>query len=469
MRRLTITIIIIFILPTAIFAQTEKIIGDWYGIGEVFGKYLRITFHISEDNGQLTATMDSPDQQMFGAPTDEVTFIDNELIIKVNNISLSYIGQWLEDGKIEGRVLQGGVVDVPIPLGREPIAARKQDRPQEPKPPFTYKVEEVSFQSSKESHVLAGTLTLPAEGEKHPAVVLISGSGPQNRNSEIADHKPFLVLADHLTKQGFAVLRFDDRGTGASKGAFSDATTEDFADDAMGGVNFLKTRSDIMHDKIGLIGHSEGGMVAPVAASKDKTISFIVLLAGVGTTGREVLETQNVLIAKAKGIPDAFIAKTSSDIKRIIDAVMNYNDPEKSAEDISDFINSELDKLPEAQVEKMGGRSAKIKENLNIYNTKWMRSFLRFEPANYLKKVDCPVLALNGTLDLQVPYKENLEAIEKALKKGGNKKVTTKALEGLNHLFQHAKKGIPSEYGKIKETFAPEALDEISGWLKKQL
>ncbi len=469
MKRIGVLLLIFIALSPALSAQHDKVLGDWYGIGEVFGKYLRITFHISANGDQLKATMDSPDQNMFGAPTDEVTFKDNELTIVVKNISLTYMGRWIEDKKIDGRILQGGVVDIPITLGREPIAAKKQDRPQEPKPPFDYKVEEVTFINAVNGHQLAGTLTLPSTGSKHPAVVLISGSGPQNRNSELADHKPFWVIADYLTKQGFAVLRYDDRGTGASKGDFKSATTVDFADDALAGFHYLKSREDINVEKIGLIGHSEGGMVAPVAASKEKSIGFIVLLAGVGTTGREVLETQNRLIATAKGIPPAFVEKTASDIKRIIDAVVNYEDPEKSAEDISDFINSELDNLPEEQIEKMGGRSAKIKENLSIYNTKWMRSFLRFNPPDYLKKVDCPVLALNGTLDLQVAYKENLEAIEKALKKGGNKQVTIKALEGLNHLFQHAKKGIPAEYGKIKETFDPETLALISTWLKEQL
>ena len=175
-----------------------------------------------------------------------------------------------------------------------------------------------------------------------------------------------------------------------------------------------------------------------------------------------------MLIGKAKGIPPAFVQKTNEDIKTIIDAVVNYDDPQESAEVISDFINSELDRFPEGQVEAMGGREVKIKENLSIYNSKWMRTFLRFKPADYLIRVDCPVLALNGTLDLQVPYKENLEAIESALVAGGNQNYKILPLEGLNHLFQHAKKGTPDEYGKISETFAPQALKIIGDWIHEQ-
>lgn len=469
MKKIRPLLLILLVLPQLVFSQNDKVLGDWHGMGDVFGKHLRITFHITENNGTLSATMDSPDQNMSGSPADKVTFSDSELIIKVDNIALTYIGQWLKSGKIDGRILQGGALDIPVVLGRKAISARKSDRPQEPKPPFNYKVEEVTFVNPIGGHKLAGTLTIPSATTRHPAVVLISGSGPQDRNEEISGHKPFWVIADYLTNQGVAVLRFDDRGIGQSKGNFKEATTVDFADDALAAVNYLKSREDIADDKVGLIGHSEGGMIAPVAAAKDRSISFIVMLAGVGTTGREVLETQIRLIATAKGIPPAFVDKTASDIKRIIDAVMNYDDPEKSAEDISDFINSELDRIPKEQVEAMGGREAKIKQNLSIYNNKWMRAFLRFDPEDYLTKVNCPVLALNGTLDLQVPYKENLAAIENGLKKAGNQNFKITDLDGLNHLFQHAKKGIPEEYGKITETFAPEVLEIIGTWIKEQL
>lgn len=447
-------------------AQNEKILGDWHGIGDINGIKLRIVFHISEENDLLNATMDSPDQNVFGTAVDTVTFSGNELEIKVNSIQLTYRGTLNNNDEIEGRILQRGILDIPVTLGRKPLEAAKPERPQEPKPPFSYHVEEVSFTNPDGGHKLAGTLTIPDTTQQYPAVVLISGSGPQDRNEEIFGHKPFWVIADYLTQRGLAVLRYDDRGFGQSTGNYQDATTLHFAEDVLAAVSYLKSRKDIDKEKIGLIGHSEGGMIAPIVASKNKTIAFIVLLAGVGTIGREVYETQQVLIGEAKGIPPAFVQKTSNDIKTIIDAVVNYDDPEESAEVISDFINSELDYLPNEQIEAMGGREAKIKENLSIYNNKWMRAFLRFNPTDYLVHVECPVLALNGTLDLQVPYRENLEAIESALEAGGNKNHKIMPLEGLNHLFQHAKKGIPDEYGKITETFAPEVLEMIGDWIK---
>lgn len=464
-----INLFVAFLLTySASLAQNEKILGDWYGVGDINGTKLRLVFHINQENNRLNATMDSPDQMVFGTPTDTVSFADGELLIKVNSIQLTYQGKLNDNGRINGRILQRGILDIPVTLGRKPVEAVKPERPQEPKPPFDYQVLEVSFKNTRGGHSLAGTLTIPDTTQQYQAVVLISGSGPHDRNEEMFGHKPFWVIADYLTQKGIAVLRYDDRGFGQSTGNYAEATTIDFANDAMAAVNYLKSRPDIDPRKIGLIGHSEGGMIAPVVASRDKTIDFIVLLAGPGTTGREVFETQQVLIGEAKGIPPAFVQKTSDDIKIIIDAVVNHDNPEESAEVISDFINSELDRLPKEQVEAMGGRAAKIKENLSIYNNKWMRTFLRFNPTDYLVQVDCPVLALNGTLDLQVSCQENLEAIESALTSGGNTNYRAIPLEGLNHLFQHAKKGIPDEYGKITETFAPQALEIMGRWIKEQ-
>ncbi len=468
MHKKILLLLAFFLTYQTLSAQNEKILGDWHGIGDINGTKLRVVFHINEADGRLEATMDSPDQNTFDIKTDTVTFSNNRLIIKVNSILLTYRGELNSQQEIKGNILQRGIINIPVTLGRKPLEAAVPERPQEPKPPFDYRVETVNFQNPQAGHRLAGTLTIPDTLGPYPAVVLISGSGPQNRDEEINGHKPFWVIADYLTRRGMAVLRYDDRGVGQSTGNFQEATTFDFADDVAAAVAYLKSRKDIKKEKIGLIGHSEGGMIAPVVAAKDKTIDFIILLAGVGTTGREVYETQTVLIANAKGIPPAFVQKTSNDIKVIIDAVVNHENPEESAEVISDFINSELDLLPPDHVKAIGGREAKIKENLSIYNNKWMRTFLRFNPADYLVQVTCPVLALNGTLDLQVPYEENLASIKNALTAGGNEHYKVMPMEGLNHLFQHAKKGLPKEYGKITETFAPEALTIIGDWISEQ-
>jgi uncharacterized protein len=343
----------------------------------------------------------------------------------------------------------------------------KLNRPQEPKPPFPYRAEEVSYENAGAKVKLAGTLTIPEGKGPFPAVLLITGSGPQDRDESLLGHKPFLVLADYLTRRGIAVLRVDDRGVGKSTGKFAEATTFDFADDAQAGVNYLKSRSEVDGKRIGLVGHSEGGVIAPIVASRSSDVAFIVLLAGTGLTGEDIIYLQSKLIAQAEGAK-ANDTQINEALQRKIFALVKQEaaGPEL-VKKLQTLVKEESTKwTPEQkkELDKQGGLLA-VYASLQEFSKPWFKTFLAYDPTTNLKKVKCPVLAINGELDLQVPYKENLEAIRYSLESAGNTKVTTKSFPQLNHLFQKCKTGSPTEYGKIEETFNVEALKCVGDWV----
>ena len=353
-------------------------------------------------------------------------------------------------------------------LSKEIIEKEKLVRPQEPTKPYSYYSEDITFENKIAGISLAGTLTLPKKDGVFPVVILISGSGPQNRDEELLGHKPFLVLSDYLTKNGIAVLRYDDRGVGQSKGDFKTATSSDFATDVESAISYLKTRKEINKKKIGLIGHSEGGLIAPMVASKSKDVAFIVLLAGTGIQGDQILLLQQKLIGKASGISDVDLQKNEIANRKVFDIVNKSNNLDQLNNDLTTYIKQSLKDNPTE--EKPAGMSDDdfVKLQVKQITNPWMQYFIKYNPAPALEKVKCPVLAINGEKDLQVPPKENLEAIKKALTKGGNKKVTTKEFPNLNHLFQECETGLPDEYAKIEQTFSPTALTEILKWIQTQ-
>ncbi|MDR0421065.1 MAG: lysophospholipase [Prevotellaceae bacterium] len=330
--------------------------------------------------------------------------------------------------------------------------------------PETYYSEDVIFTNEKENFKLAGTLTMPSREGTFAAVVLISGSGSQNRNEEIYGHKPFLVLADHLTRSGIAVLRFDDRGFGESEGYNPNVTTENFADDVEAAVNYLLSRNEIDKTKIGLIGHSEGGIIAPMLAAKSDDIAFIIMLAGSGIQGKDLLLMQTSLLAKASGIPDSTAKQSSLLNSQLYDLVCTVDDSKQREEKATEYISQYLSNIAPALKGNQTDEEISSKIIREI-NNPWIVYFLRYNPAIALEKVQCPVLAINGSKDLQVPSKVNLDAIKTALEKGGNKDFTVKEFEGLNHLFQECNTGSPMEYATIKQTFAPDVMNEISEWI----
>ncbi len=463
-----ITTILISTFALSIHAQQIDLSGIWSGKLSLPNTIkLTVIFNLQKDaEGKYTATMDSPDQGAKGIPTESVTIKDDSIIIKVPAIQGSYEGRIFSDSmKIEGKWKQGGMnLDLSV---RKVDKVEEVKRPQEPKEPFPYKVEDVKFENKKDNITLAGTLTMPNNGENFSAVVMITGSGGQNRNEELMGHKPFLVIADYLTRNGFAVLRFDDRGIAESTGSQSLATTEDFVTDALSAVEYLKTRNEINHSKIGLIGHSEGGMIAPMAAVKSIDVAFIVMMAGIGIPGDSILYLQGELIQRAEGTSEEEIMKSTKIQREVFQMIKEFNDDETLKSKLEEKFWKEYPLMSEEEKKQLGDPKVYLNMQMKTLTSPWFKYFVKFDPVPTLEKVKCPVLAINGEKDLQVPPKENLSAIEEAFKRGVNKNYEIKMLPGLNHLFQTSNTGAISEYGKIEETIAPLALETMLTWLNK--
>lgn len=345
----------------------------------------------------------------------------------------------------------------------------KAYRPQEPQKPYPYYSEDVIFENKQEGINLAGTLTLPQKDGVFPAVILISGSGPQNRDEELAGHKPFLVLSDYLTKNGIAVLRYDDRGTALSEGDFNNATSVDLATDVESAIVYLKTRKEINHKKIGLIGHSEGGLIAALVAADSKDVAFIMMLGGPGIPGDKILLIQQRLIAQVSGTREEEIKATERMNRKIFDIIKTNTKYSNLKTDLRINLELFLSENPNFKIPDGMTNDEFINLQIKTYDTPWMQYFIKYDPVPTLKKVRVPVLALNGEKDLQITPKENLRAIKKAFRKAKNKNVTIKELPALNHLFQESDTGSPYEYQVIEQTYSPIMLEEVLNWLKLQI
>lgn len=458
---------LILALSISFTSFSQDIVGSWRGVLKVQGIQLRLVFNVEKDNDAFKSTMDSPDQGAKGIPCDETSFENSVLKIKISSIGAGYEGT-LHGDSIPGTFTQMGA-SFPLILAKTEPEIVKPNRPQEPKPPFPYYSEEVKFVNKKDGNTLAGTLTLPSNNGKFPVVVLVSGSGAQDRNEELMGHKPFLVIADYLTRNGIGVLRYDDRGTAHSTGDFSKATTFDLSNDAEAAVEFLLKRADVNKKKIGIMGHSEGGVIAPMVAARNKNVAYIVLLAGTGVRGDKLLLMQQKAIAKASSVPEAAVLENEKLNAALFEKII-------SSSDTIGLRNELMQTLTKSMDENATLKSALSAEQFNEMITMtvhqlmspWMNYFIKYDPYPVLKQVKCPALALNGSLDLQVPSKENLTAIQNAFKESGNKKLTTVEPEGLNHLFQECETGSPSEYAVIEQTFSPKALEEMLRWLKNR-
>ncbi len=446
------------------------ITGIWQGTLHVSSVELRLIFKISEkSHGIWSATLDSPDQGAQGIPVDRVALEGRSLLLEVKPVRGAFKGEISDDSTIQGKWEQGGM-SLPLVLKRVDKVPEIH-RPQEPKKPYPYEGEEIVYQNKTAGIKLAGTLTLPRGGGPFPAVLLISGSGPQDRDETVLDHRPFLVLADYMTRRGIAVLRVDDRGVGGSTGNFSEGTSADFTGDALAGVEYLKSRKDIDSKQIGLVGHSEGGLIAPRAAVQSPDVAFVVMMAGTGLTGEEVMYLQGEKILRAAGATDSIIAFAREAQERnfaVIKQEENKAIAEKKLLEIRAWQEQEKEKLSRRERKWLESFGDTSEAEMKLLLSPWFREFLIYDPRPTLAKVKCPILAVVGELDLQVAPKENLLAIEKALQTGGNEHYVIKELPKLNHLFQTAETGAPSEYGKIEETFSPKALKFVTDWILHQ-
>ena len=442
--------------PSDAIASAE---GVWQGALEGNGMRLRLQLHVShDDQKQLVAALDSPDQGVSGLPAIKVSQKEAGFHFEIPVVSGVYDGT-LNAAKtaISGSWQQNGV--------EQKLDFQRSDqllelvRPQNPVKPYPYKEEEITFPNGKAKIALAGTLTLPRGQGPFPAAILLSGSGPHDRDESLVGHRPFLVLADHLTRRGITVIRFDKRGIGKSTGDYANATMDDFASDAEAALAYLITRKEIDGKKAGFIGHSEGGMIAPLVAAHSSDVAWVVLLAGPGLKGEDTLLLQSELILKTAGVSDDQIAKTREFNKQTYALVRQEKDPA--------ILQAKLSGLVQSSGLSASLPPAALQSQVRLMVSPWFRFFLDYDPLPALQQTMCPVLALNGEKDLQVSPKENLAKIQKALQDGGNKDFQTTELPGLNHLFQHCPTGSPTEYGGIQETMAPEALNAVSDWVLK--
>jgi uncharacterized protein len=455
---------------TATNAQ-QSFTGAWKGKLAAFN--LTIVFHISEIDGRLTASMDSPDQGAKGIACDQVTVDGNSITITSAMIGASYTGSLSEDKKtITGKFNQGGgSFDLILGKGEIPVAKPK---PQTPQPPFSYHSEDLEFDNADKTVRLAGTLTYPKSGNKFPVAILISGSGQQDRDETIMGHKPFAVIADRLTKLGFAVLRVDDRGIGKSTGEVAKASSADFAKDVITGIEYLKSRKEIDPKKIGLIGHSEGGLIAPIIAAERNDIDFMILLAGPGIKGAELLAEQGEQLILQGGVSKEAVQNYLPLYKKFIQLSAEGHDSatlnrkgrlafttwkQNSNPDLIKAIGFTDEKSTEAILESL----------ISGFSAPWMQFFLASDASLLLEKTSAKVLALNGEKDVQVIAVSNTEGIKKALQKSKSPSYEVKILPGLNHLFQKCTLCTVNEYGMLDETFSETALDEMSKWLQKNV
>jgi fermentation-respiration switch protein FrsA (DUF1100 family) len=442
--------------PSDSIASAE---GVWQAALEGNGMRLRLQLHVAhDDQKQLVAALDSPDQGVSGLPAVkvsqkaaafhfEIPVVNGVYDGTLNATKLAITGTWAQNGVEQKLVFQRS--DQLLELLR----------PQNPVKPYPYKEEELTFPNAKAKISLAGTLTLPPGPGPFPAAILVSGSGPHDRDESLAGHRPFLVLADHLTRKGIAVLTFDKRGIGKSTGDFASGTMEDFTGDTEAALAYLNTRKEIDPKKIGLISHSEGGLIAPLVATNSPTVAWIVLLAAPGLKGEDVLLLQSELILRAAGVNDGEVARTLAFNKQTYAIVRQEKDPA--------VLEAKLNELVQSTSKGAALPPAAVQAQVRLLVSPWFRFFLDYDPVPTLQKTLCPLLALNGEKDLQIPPKENLAKIQKALQDAGNHDFQTTELPGLNHLFQHAPTGSPTEYAGILETMAPEAMNAVSDWVLK--
>lgn len=461
MARFKLIILFIFALP--VFVNAQSLMGKWHGSLSI-GLDFRVEF-ISID-GVEVFTMDIPSQNAKNLPLKNVSLNPDKVHFELESpLGLAVFEGALINDTIKGKFAQGNI-NSDFYLVRGAPEEKKEKTEVLP-----YKEEEVEFRNGDIK--FTGTLTLPEYPGNHPAVVFITGSGAQTRDEEIFGFKIFKVIADHLTRKGIAVLRYDDRGVGGSGGRVSESTTEDFARDVVEAVKYLQSRNDIRDDAVGLLGHSEGGVVAPIAYNMYNDIAFLVLAAGTGVTGEDIIYEQTALLMKAENVPDAQVQANVDMMKTIFAAIKEGKGPEAVKETIYNYAYLEYDNATEEEKRLMGSKEKfaelSYEQQTKEFYSNWFKYFLTYNPAPALEKVKAPVLLLFGGLDLQVPPHQNRQPMEEALLRGGNKDYKVVVIPKANHLFQSAVTGGFSEYSTLKKEFAEGFLDTISSWILERV
>ncbi len=432
--------------------QDDPAVGSWLGAVKTPNGDLRIVFNISRREGNLTGTLDSPDQGAFGIPIDEVSYMDGAFHVAVNTIGGIYDGAINDKGILNGFWRQGGVR---IALRMEKTEEKPElVRPQEPEPPYPYREEDVRFLNAEDRISLAGTLLIPEGEGPFPAVAFCSGSGPQDRDESVFGHKPFWIIADHLARNGIASLRYDDRGIGGSGGNFLTATSAEFARDLESAITFLEGRDEIDADRIGAIGHSEGAIVVPMIANESPGLDFAVLLAPPGVPAEEIITSQSEAIARLNGASESDISANTALRRQLFAVVLEGLSPEAEREKMRGILEEVIPDNPAA-----------VDGQIDQLTTPWMRSFLAYDPRPALASIACPTFALIGELDRQVLAEVNAPAIEAAFAENPNEDLRLIVVPNANHLFQTAETGLPTEYTRIEETISPEVLDDIASWM----
>lgn len=448
----------------AMAQDNAGIAGKWYGtFKRYYGDKYRIVLQLEKDGAGYKGSIGLPDlsdDEVFDLET--VVYRKDTLLLRIDGLRFSYTGVWDAATRQFKGISRLSDEEAQVDLGRKEITkADLYKRPQEPKPPYPYYTEEVRFNNIKDSVSIAGTFTRPAAMGKYPVVVMISGSGPQNRDEEMAGHKLFLVLADYFARNGIASLRYDDRGEGASTGEYNNATIYDFAHDVSTAMGYLKKRKDVDPTGIGLLGHSEGGIIAQIVAANNSGVAFVISMAGMGLNGRQLIDQQMAIKQSMAGRSDSFILADRQRMKAYWDVLASDSDiaviKPKAVAIIRELYRSSDDAVKKEITEDEMVRNATLSPEAI--------SLLRYNPLSNLKLIKCPFMAINGTKDIQVDATTNLNAIERGLTENGNMLVTIRKFDGLNHMFQRCKTCTANEYGELEQTIDPLVPEFIAHWI----
>lgn len=454
------------VVPSFAAAPAERVIGTWVGILDAGPARLQMIFKVEAgDDGALRSSITVPAQGLEDLPFDVTTFENGKLRLELKLVDGYFEGTLTDDGTLDG---EWGQMGATYPLEMERAGeVTPPARPQTPQPPFPYRSEEIGYANEAAGILFQGTLTIPEGPGPHPAVVLISGSGPQDRDETLFGHKPFWVWADHLSRNGFAVLRVDDRGVAGTAGSTAGSTMEDHAGDALAAVAFLKEQREIDGARIGLIGHSEGAVVAPMAAVQSDDVAFIVCLAPTGVTGLEVMQQQARIMLTTMGADGETINRLADIRRRLCETVVNEPDDEVAMEAARPILDEALEGNPALANADQAARDALAEGELKKLCNAWMRFFIAFDPTTVFGEVTIPTLALWGEKDWQVLPDENSQPVLAALAAAGNEAAVGEIVPGVNHLFQTAENGDMSLYQQIEQTVEPAVLDRVTEWLRQ--